>query len=245
VINAPVSSFNIQFSTVVNPASVSAAAVSLTAPGGVVVSNLVASAVGSSLYTVSCPRQIAAGDYVITVGPQVLDLFGQPMSQVYSGAFTIVWSTVQGAVTDTNGLPVAGVVLQPDGGLASTTTDTNGLYLLSVPPAQAIQVTPSAPGLVFVPGSRTYYYGVTGTVSNENYVAMSTIAPALTTQVQTNSLILGWYGISGVTYQPLCSTNLVDWVPYHGALTGTNGAMQLLLPMDTAPIMFFRVGASD
>jgi hypothetical protein len=115
---------------------------------------------------------------------------------------------------------------------------------LSVPPAQAIQVTPSAPGLVFVPSSRTYY-GVNGTVSNENYLAVSTIAPALAMQLQTNACLLNWYGLSGVTYQPLCSTNLVNWLPYNGPVTGTNGPMQLLLPMGTDPIMFFRVGASD
>jgi hypothetical protein len=97
---------------------------------------------------------------------------------------------------------------------------------------------------MFVPGSRTYA-NVTGTVSNENYLAVSTITPVVAMQVQTNTCVLSWYGISGVTYQPLYSTNLVDWLPYDSALPGTNGTMQLLLPMDTSPILFFRVGASD
>ena len=65
------------------------------------------------------------------------------------------------------------------------------------------------------------------------------------TQVQTNSFVLSWYGISGVTYQPLYSTNLVNWLPYDGGLPGTNGPLLLVLPMDTNnPVMFFRVGAS-
>jgi hypothetical protein len=243
LVNAAVSSFYIQFSTVVNPASVSAATVALAAPGGAAVSNLVVSAVSPYVFQVSFPQQIAPGGYVITVGPQVLDLYGQPMSQVYTGGFTIVWSLVQGVVTDTNGLPVAGVVLQPDNGALSTTTDTNGLYLLSLPPTVTVHVTPSAPGLMFVPGSRTYN-NVTGAVTNENYVAVSTIAPTVVMQVQTNTCVLNWYGISGVSYQPLYSTNLVDWLPYAGALSGTNGAMQLVLPIDTDPIMFFRVGAT-
>lgn len=97
---------------------------------------------------------------------------------------------------------------------------------------------------MFVPGSRTYV-NVTGALTNENYLAVSTLAPALSMQVQTNTCVLNWQGLSGVTYQPLYSTNLVDWLPYNGALPGTNGPMQLLLPMGTAPIMFFRVGASD
>ena len=244
LVNAAVSSFIIQFSTVVNPASVSAATVALAAPGGVAVSNLVVSTVTPYVFQVSFPQQIARGGYVITVGPQVLDLYGQPMSQVYTGGFHIVWSLVQGVVTDTNGLPVPGVVLQPDGGIASATTDANGLYGLLLPPAGTIQVTPSAANLMFVPSSRTYN-NVTGAVTNENYLAVSTIAPALTTQFQTNTCTLNWYGITGVSYQPLYSTNLVDWLPYNGALPGTNGMMQLLMPMDTNPSMFFRVGASD
>jgi hypothetical protein len=245
-LNYAVSSFDILFSTVVNPASVSAATVTLTAPGGVAVSNLWISAVSPYLFRVSFPQHFAQGEYAISVGPQVRDLFGQPMSQAYTNAFSIIWSAVQGAVTDTNGLPVTGVVLQPDGGFPSTaTTDTNGFYLLSLPPSVLVHVTPSAAGLTFVPGSRTYN-NVTGTLSNENYLAVSTIAPALTTQFQSNTCSLNWYGIAGVTYQPLYSTNLVDWLDFYPALLGTNGPMQLRVATDAAsPIMFFRVGASD
>ena len=237
-----VSSFDILFSTGVKPASVSAATVSLTAPGGVVVSGLGASAVSPYLFRVSVPQQIAQGDYVITVGPQVVDLFGQPLSQVYTGAFSIVWTSVQGAVTDTNGLPVAGVVLQPDNGAPSTTTDTNGLYLLSLPPTVTVQVTPSAPGLVLVPSSRTYF-NLTSAITNENYLAVSTVVPALTSWVETNTYSLNWYGIAGVNYQPLYSTNLVEWWPYGGFLPGTNGPLQLRVPMDTDPTCFFHLEA--
>ena len=78
------------------------------------------------------------------------------MSQVYTGAFSIVWAVVQGAVTDTNGLPVPGVLLQPDGGVPATTTDTNGNYVLGVPPAGTVRSCPRKTGLMFVPSSRTY-----------------------------------------------------------------------------------------
>jgi hypothetical protein len=85
---------------------------------------------------------------------------------------------------------------------------------------------------------------VTTRISDQNYLAVSTVAPALTTQVQTNMNILNWYGIRGVTYQPLYSTNLVDWLPYGVPVPGTNGPLQLLVPIGTNPNMFFRVGAS-
>jgi hypothetical protein len=243
VLNAAVSSLDVAFNTVVNPASVSAASVSLTAPGGVPVTDLSVAALSPYSFRFYFPKQTAQGDYAVNVGPQVQDLYGQPMSQVYTSAFSIVWSLVQGTVADTNGLPVSGVVLQPDGGISSTTTDTNGNYALSLPPGGTIIVTPAATNLVFVPGSRTYV-NVTGTVSNENYLAVSTIIPAVAMQVQTNSCVLSWNGISGVAYQPLYSTNLVDWLPYADALPGTNGPMQFVMPIDTAPQLFFRVGAS-
>jgi hypothetical protein len=133
-----------------------AATVSLVAPGGLAVSNFVVSAVSPYLLRVNFPQQIAQGNYVINVGPQVQDLSGQPLSQVYTGAFAIVWSVVQGTVTDTNGLPVSDVVLQPDNGIPPTKTDINGIYSLSLPPGGTFLVTPSATSLMFVPGTRTY-----------------------------------------------------------------------------------------
>jgi hypothetical protein len=165
------------------------------------------------------------------------------MSSAYTGTFEITWAVVQGSVTDTNGLPVPGVVLQPDNGAPATTTDANGNYVLSVPPGETINVVLAKTNLTFVPSSRTYV-NVTAPIPNENYLAVGTVLPALTTQVQTNTYILNWYGITGVTYQTLYSTNLVDWQPYDVPLPGTNGPLQLLVPMGTDPIKFFRVGAS-
>jgi hypothetical protein len=217
--------------------------VRLTAPGGVAVDNLTATALSPYRFRIMFPVQTARGDYTLTVGPQVEDLYGQQMSQTYTGTFSIVWAVVQGTVTDTNGLPVAGALLQPDGGIAATTTDTNGSYALELPPAGTINVVPSKAGAMFVPSSRSYTY-VTTSISNENYLAVGTVAPALTTQIQTNMTILSWYGIRGVTYQSLYSTNLVDWLPYGDPLSGTNGPLQVLVPMGTDPSMFFRVGAS-
>jgi hypothetical protein len=242
-LNSAVSSMDIVFSTVVNPASVWSGNLSLAAPGGVPVSSLAVTPLSPYHLQVGFPQQIAQGDYTVSVGPEIVDLYGQPMSQVYTSAFSIVWSVVEGMVTESNGLPVPGVVLQPNSGMPSTTTDTNGFYRLSLPPAGSFLVAPSATNLTFLPSDRVYA-NVTGTLSNENYLAVSTVAPALAVRVETNTYVLSWYGVSGVTYQPLYSTNLVDWLPYNGVLLGTNGPVQLLVPMDTEPIQFFRVGAS-
>ena len=243
VFTAAVSSAEVVFNSAVNPYSVAAPGVSLTAPGGFIVSNITSTALSPYRFQISFPEQTASGDYTLTVGPPVQDMYGQPIARTYTNTFTIAWAVVQGTVTDTNNLPVPGVLLQPAGGVPATTTDTNGNYVLAVPPAGTIQVVPSKVGLVFVPSSRTYA-DVTTPVLNENYLAVSTAAPALTTEVQSNSFVLSWYGIPGVTYQPLYSTNLVDWLPYDGALPGTNGLLQLAVPMDADPIKYFRVGAS-
>src|ERR1019366_581396 len=151
-----VSSLDVFFSGAINPASLSAGNVALTAPGGVLVSNSGVITLSPYHFQVNFPEQTTQGGYAISVGPQVTDLYGQHMSQVYTSAFAIVWSLVQGTVTDSNGLPVPGVVLQPDGGIPSTTTDTNGTYVLNLPPGGTIVVTPSTTNLTFVPGSRTY-----------------------------------------------------------------------------------------
>ena len=242
-LTSAVSSAQVVFSTPVNPYSVSGASIGLTAPGGLAVNNLTVAEVTPYVFQINFPQQTAQGGYTLTVGPQVQDLLGQPMSQVYNSTFSVVWAVVQGTVTDTNGLPVPGVLLQPDGGVPATITDTNGNYVLGVPPSVTINVVPSKTNLVFVPSSRTYA-NVSTPLSNENYLAVSTVAPALATQVQTNTYIVSWYGISGVTYQTLYSTNLVDWLPYGVSLPGTNGPLQLLVPLGTEPSMFFRVGAS-
>jgi hypothetical protein len=243
-VGAAVSNAEISFNTPVNPYSVVASNIGLTAPGLVAVSNLVVTALSPYRFQVSFPTQTAKGSYTLTVGPQVLALTGQPMSHAYTGYFNIVWTEVHGAITDTNGLPVPGVVLQPDGGVPAATTDAGGNYLLELPPAGTVTVLPAKTGLVFVPSSRSYT-NVTTAIWDQHYLAVSAAAPALTTRVQANNYVLSWYGIPGVTYQLLYSTNLLDWLPYYdGALAGTNGPLQVVVPMGANPIMLFRMGAS-
>jgi len=48
-----------------------------------------------------------------------------------------------------------------------------------------------------------------------------------------------------VTYQLLWSTNLVDWQPLGSPLRGTNGPMQLVVPIGSNPAGFFRLTATE
>jgi len=161
------------------------------------------------------------------------------MSQVSTGYFTLVLPVVQGRITDTNGLPIAGVTLQ--GYNASpATTDTNGNYVFGLPVGTLFTVTPSNGNWIFVPPSRTYQY-LSSSISNQDYTAVSSLSPALGVSAQTNNLSLTWYGIPGVHYQGWASTNLVDWFHYGSSQTGSNSTMQLTAPIGPDPKMFFRI----
>jgi len=244
VVSNGISFVDVFFNADINPNSVSASDISITTPIGLLSQNgIVASVIGLSGLRISFPFQINPGTYSIDVGPQIEDLLGQPMAQAYTGAFTISVPVIQGTVTDTNGQPVGGVLIQTDVG-STGSTDINGQYAIGVSPGASVTVTPSSTVVIFVPRSRSYV-NVVNSVSNQNFIAVLTIAPALASSVQGTNIVINWFGLSGATYQTFYSINLIDWFPYSVALPGTNGPMQLLLPIDTDPAKFFRLRANN
>jgi hypothetical protein len=241
VVSNFVSSVDLYFNAAPDPTSFAASRFSLKTPNGPLApSDISIAMLGSTFYRVSFPMQTAVGNYQLTVDPYITDLFGQPLSQVYTGSFSILLPVIQGVVTNANGLPLAGVLLQPSVGLSPAITDTNGSYALGFVPGWSFTVTPSLGSLIFVPGSRSYS-GLTDSVSNQNYLAVQTIAPLLAAQATATDFILGWQTISGVSYQIFSSTNLADWLPYGSAFIGSNAPVQILVPMDANSLMFFRV----
>jgi hypothetical protein len=236
-----VSNVDLVFSSPLNPNSASASDVIVTTPNGeLATSNLAVFALSPSTLRISFSPQSAVGDYTITIGPQIEDLFGQPMSQIHTGAFSILLQVIQGVVLDTNGQVVAGVMLQPTGELPPAFTDERGEYTLGLPTGWSGSVTPSLEGFMFVPGSRVYT-NVNSSIGDQDYLIVNTIAPAVDSQLQGTNLLLNWRGITGVTYQPLWSTNLVDWFPYGGLMVGSNGVMLLRVPVEADPMKFFRL----
>ena len=245
IVNNGVSYVDLVFNEAPDPASFAGTDVSFTTPNGPLDPNtLSVSMLSSSSYRVSFAQQTAVGDYTFTVGTNINNLSGQPMSQVYTGAFTISLPVIQGTITDTNGQPVAGVLIQPDGGLSTTTTDINGNYAMGILPGWSGTVVPSGNNLIYVPGSRTYT-NLTASVTNQNYLAVTSIAPDLSGGLQSTNLVLSWHGIAGVNYQLYSSTNLVDWLPEGDALTGTNGPVALPIPVNSEPARFFRLQAGN
>lgn len=244
VMNA-VSEVDLGFNDAVDPASVSASNFTLITPAGVLAaSNLTAAATGPGTVRVSFPPQNLQGTYSILAATAISNIFGLPLASAYGGTFTVSLPGISGAVTDTNGAPVAGVLLQPSGGLTGVTTDTNGHYSLGVPPGWNGTVTPSLGSFMFVPDSITYT-NVTDLVTNQNYLMVTTIAPNPTSSLSGTNFTVNWAGLPGVTYQVLWSTNLVDWQPLGSPLPGTNGLMQFPVPINSGPANFFRLSATE
>jgi hypothetical protein len=168
------------------------------------------------------------------------DLYGNSMTQAYKAAFVIAAPLISGTVCDTNGLPVAGVALQPGGGLNAVLTSTNGQYSLPVLASWTGTVTPSKPGWMFVPGAQAYT-NLTANVTNQNYTLVETIVPALSSRGQGAGCLVQWYGLGGLGYQAQSSTDLVNWADYGSPQNGTNGPLWFNVPTTSAPRMFFRL----
>jgi hypothetical protein len=150
---------------------------------------------------------------------------------------------ISGSVSNTSGLALEGITLQPSG-LDPVSTDSNGFYSVTVPLIWNGSITPTSDA-IFIPASRTYASLYSDT-PNQDFIAASASDFDFSNAVQfdgTNA-IFNWYGINGVSYQPLYSTNLVDWLPYGSPIAGTNGPIQLPVPAADPPQMFFRLNAT-
>lgn len=248
VVSNTVSYVDLLFNEAVDPASVTVAAFTLTTPVGVMnASNLSAAALSgvANDVRVSFPVQNLPGNYSLQTAPLLLtNILGVPLAQTFTGNFTITLPTISGAVTDTNGAPVAGVTVQPNGGLPAATTDTNGNYSIGAPFGWNGAITPTYGSYVFVPGTLNYT-NLAASLTSQNYLMVTTIVPSLATSLMGTNLSLSWPGIAGVTYQAWSSTDLINWVPYGSAISGANGPIQILVPATNSPAAFFRIGAAN
>jgi hypothetical protein len=240
-VSAGVSSVTLAFNSALNDSVFDTLSVGLDTPNGPLGSNsLTITSASSSGLTVNFPLQTTAGHYSLILGAGLESLFGQILTQSYTGTFTIALPGIQGRITFTNGLPVAGVRVQADVGYY-TLTDTNGYYQLRVPVGSSFTVTPSFPGAVFRPVSMTYA-NVTQSVPGQDYLVTSLSGPDFGVAPHPAGVAINWQGNANISYQLQCSTNLVDWVDYGTPMAGTNGAMRVVAPVPSeAPRMFFRL----
>jgi len=97
---APISWLEVVFCEPIAPDSFTLDDVAISGPGGPIVPSSV-NRVDSTTFRVAFPQQVTPGDYSFTIGPDILDLGGNPMNQdrdatdgeaedVYTGAFTLL-----------------------------------------------------------------------------------------------------------------------------------------------------------
>ncbi len=239
-INNSVSSATIYFSGAPNPATLSGTSVSIVTPNGPLSGGLSVTMLNSSTYQVNFLQQTTPGNYALIVNQGVTDLYGRPLSQVYTQMFSVSLPVIQGTITDGVGNPLAGVTLQNSAGFTPATTDTNGNYTLGFLPGTSFTVTPALANYTFTPPSMSY--APIASVTGQNYTGMSTLAPALTTSVNGNSLVINWQAVAGVNYQIYASSNLINWVPCGASYSGSNGPAQCSMPIvATNGMQFFTV----
>jgi hypothetical protein len=245
VVMSTVSSVNLTFSDILNAGSLSTSDFTIVTPSGPLSqSSLSVAVTGAYSVQLSFPIQNLVGSYTVEAATTISDMAGESLTQPYLGTFTVSSPVIVGTITGTNGAGVAGVLLQPTGGISAATTDGNGSYSLDVPPGWTGTVTPSLGSNVFVPPSLSYT-NASGSFTNQNYTTAETISPSLTTSLGPSSFSLSWNGILGVTYQALWSTNLIIWQPLGSPVIGTNGPMQIVLPPGTNSEEFFQIQARN
>jgi hypothetical protein len=247
IVTTPVSSVVLYFSAAPNPATMSGAGLSLVTPGGPLAPGSISLIMlGPTAWQLNFPGQTANGNYSVDFGAGILDLYGQPVSPAAVAAFTISLPVVQGVVTDASGNPVAGVLLQASTG-SSAATGADGTYTLAFSPGTTFTVTPSLGALVFAPPSISYT-NLSAAITNQNYLAVSTIAPmlaAMPTPVNNTNFVLSWRGLPGITYQIYSSTDLATWQPCGIPIAGSNATVQVSLPVGSGAARFFSVQASQ
>ncbi|HEX7653736.1 MAG TPA: carboxypeptidase regulatory-like domain-containing protein, partial [Verrucomicrobiae bacterium] len=235
------SAVDLTFNDAVDPFTLTATDFIFTTPQGVMnAANLTVSATSAGTVRVSFPIQNLPGNYSLQTLPPLAGLFGQPVAP-FTGNFTLLPLTISGTVTDTNGQPLAGVTIQPDGVLPSTLTDTNGNYSLGVSQNWSGGLTPSMGNLIFIPG--TLNVGpVTSALTNQNFIAYNSISPTVTTTSDGTNLLLNWTGLHGASYSVEYSTDLITWYPWTATITSdTNLNEQVALPIGTDPGTFYRL----
>jgi len=179
-----------------------------------------------------------AGVYTVEVVPPVENVQGQFMFAPFSGTFTIIQGKIIGVVTDLNGSPVGDVTLQPSGGMAAVSTDSGGNFAMDVPPDWSGSITPNKPGWAFVPATLNFN-NVTTPPDTQTIIALPPAALTLNTTASASGLAMNWFGVSGLTYQILCSTDLVNWTPYGSPITGANANIETNIPSGSSGKMFF------
>jgi len=103
-------------------------------------------------------------------------------------------------------------------------------------------ITPSRGIWRFIPALRSYS-NVTNALTSQNFTMTTASSLAISSQVSGQNIVFGFYGIQGVTYQTLYSTDMVNWFPFGSPIAGSNAVITLSAPLSGAPAEFFKFTA--
>jgi hypothetical protein len=245
VVTYPVDFVSLTFDAPIDPGSLSNALIQFQTPNGLVTaSNLVGYLSSPTKLTASFFTLTTPGDYKLTVLPRITNFYGVPMSQTYTGAFSIRSPIISGTITSNKGTPISHVTVQPSGSLPPADTDSSGSFSLPVLPGWTGTISASKPGWISKPLS-LQYYNVSFDQAYADFVLLPVSDFKMNSRVVGRNLELSWTGLDSEVYLLLTSTNLVDWYPYDGTqLTGTNGPIVLTVPFDEKEMRFFRFSAN-
>ena len=233
---------DLAFNQAVRSETFTPADVLITAPSGQTpTGDITVTPLSAASFRIGFGSQAAVGNYQVQVGPHIENLYGQEMAAAYVGSFAITNPVIAGFVKRVGGVPLANVRLSASGGLA-TRTDTNGAYVLTMPPGWTGTVTPTNAGWVFTPGSLSYV-SLTADATNENFTASLAEPLVLTTTRSANSLQFRWPSALGLEYQLQSATNLpvTTWLDEGAPFPGTGGVMSTNLSLGPEPKRFFRL----
>ena len=250
----PVSGVDVVFSAAVNATTFTPGDVVVTTPSGVIPSGqVVVTPLAGPLFNISFPVQTNLGTYRVKIGPHLQNSSGHELDQngnripgedpgdAYTNIFSLTRPIVSGAIMAENGWPVRGAMVRASDNSATTTTDTNGAYSLTLALGWSGSIIPSLTGAVFAPPSRAYL-GLEANQANQNFALASALNPTLSiAQIGTNAHI-SWPSLPAYKYQLKATPDFLLWQNLGGVTNGTGGVLFRDVPSSPGlPSQFFRV----
>ena len=256
LVNHPFGSVDVAFNAGIAVDTLTPAQVSLTTPAGPLDSRqITVQALGGALVRISWPMQTLLGQYVITVGPGIKDLYGRQMDQngngitgeiadVFAASLTLGSAVaVSGTIRLANGQAATGILLRTSDG-QTVTTDARGVYALDLVQGWTGSITPMRLGCSFSPASLSYT-NLAGSLAVQDYALSLAFLPSLHVSSLGSGFRVVWASLAGIQYQLQTSPDLRAWTDLGAPLAGTGGTLYWVFDSSLAPRLYVRVKASN
>jgi hypothetical protein len=246
VLRRPVDGVDVVFNQPVNASTFTAGDVVVTTPSGVVPQNqVVITPLAGPLFHIGFPLQTNTGNYSVKIGPHLQDMAGRELDQngnrvpgedpgdAFTNLFSLARPIVSGAVLAANGWPVRGVTVRASDNSATTTTDVNGLYSLTLGLGWTGSVIPSMTGASFTPASRAYV-GLDANLANQDFALATGLNPTLTLSLVGTNARVAWPSLPAYKYQLKAAPDLRVWQNVGAVTNGTGATILRAVPITPA-----------